>query len=163
MDPSIELLSLGTPVKVLIKFSLFIPAKNKKDKKTWVGVSDQTQILVEYGLTSFGDLQNWVAVACNTAFANTGSIITKNKFQVDSHVAYLDWLETAVDNGKSEVNLTLTMPNPSNTIKRAAKEDLLAAHAAHQQAMKATSAKRKSVVGEDEEDDLDDEKLDAVD
>ncbi|KNZ63582.1 hypothetical protein VP01_11250g1, partial [Puccinia sorghi] len=176
----------GTPVEVLIKFSLFIPAKNKKDKKTWVAVSDQTQISVEYRLTFFGDFQNWVAVACNTAFANTGSIITKSiesrtptiewlatisrtqrflkkdKFQVDSHAAYLDWLETAVDNGKSEVNLTLTMPN-SDAIKRAAKEDLLAAHAAHQQAMKATSAKRKSVSGKDKEDDSDDEELDTVD
>ncbi|KNZ48641.1 hypothetical protein VP01_551g7, partial [Puccinia sorghi] len=164
---------------------LFIPAKNKKDKKTWVGVSDQTEILVEYGLTSFGDFQNWVAVTCNTAFANTGSIITKSfeyrtltikwlatisrtqrflkkdKFQVDCHAAYLDWLKTAAKNGKSEDNLTLTMPNPSDTIKQAAKEDLLAAHAAHQQAMKDTSAKQKSAAGEDEEDYLDDEELDV--
>ena len=43
----------GTPIEVLIKFSLFIPAKNKKDKKTWVGVSDNTQISVDYGLTAF--------------------------------------------------------------------------------------------------------------
>ncbi|KNZ48638.1 hypothetical protein VP01_551g4 [Puccinia sorghi] len=58
-------------------------------------------------------------------------------------------------------NLTLTMPNPSDTIKQAAKEDLLAAHAAHQQAMKDTSAKQKSAAGEDEEDYLDDEELDV--
>ncbi|KNZ52062.1 hypothetical protein VP01_3707g2 [Puccinia sorghi] len=67
--------------------------------------------------------------------SRTQRFLKKDKFQVDSHFVYLDWLKTVVNNGKSEVNLTLTMPNPSDTIKQAAKEDLLAAHAAHQQVM----------------------------
>ncbi|KNZ46839.1 hypothetical protein VP01_6900g1 [Puccinia sorghi] len=92
----------------------------------------------------------------------TQSFLKEDKFQADSHTAYLDWLEMVVNNGKSEVNLTLTMPNPSDVIKQAAKDDLLAAHA-QQQAMKDTSAKRKSAAGKDEEDNLDDEELDTVD
>ncbi|KNZ50508.1 hypothetical protein VP01_4380g1 [Puccinia sorghi] len=116
----------GTPVKVLIKFSLFIHQEQKIQE--YLGFRNQKQILVEYRLNSFSDFQNWVAVACKTAFENTGSIITKNKFHVDSHSVSVNWLKKAVKTGKSDVNLTLTMPNPSEMIKQAEKEDLLAAH-----------------------------------
>ncbi|KNZ59066.1 hypothetical protein VP01_1805g2 [Puccinia sorghi] len=116
----------GVPIKICIKFNLFI-------------VNFQTQ----------------VADACNKAFTNTGPIICqsiasanptiewlttiartpkflkKDKFQLLSQAHYISWLDTAVDGRKSKVGLLLTMANPAEALKQVAKEDLVAAHVAH--------------------------------
>ncbi|KNZ49059.1 hypothetical protein VP01_5238g1, partial [Puccinia sorghi] len=76
----------GAPIKGIIKFSLFIPAK-----KTWVGVSDQAEVMVDYGFTAFTYFQERVAVACNDTFVNTSTIIKKS---VESHHPTIEWLAT---------------------------------------------------------------------
>ncbi|KNZ57265.1 hypothetical protein VP01_2199g1 [Puccinia sorghi] len=112
-------------------------------------------------LTSFSDFQNWRIESQMQTIARTKRFLKKDKFHVDSH-SDMDWLKTAVNTGKSEVNLILTMFNPSHIIKQAAREDLLAAHAAHQQEIKETLAKQKSATGKDDKDNLDDEEHDTV-
>ena len=86
----------------------------------------------------------------------------ERQFHVQTHSAYIDWLETADNNTKSEFNLTLTVPNLTDTIKQAAKEDLLEAHAAHQEAFNKISAKEKFVRGEDGKDKANKEGLDTI-
>ncbi|KNZ53935.1 hypothetical protein VP01_3097g2 [Puccinia sorghi] len=174
----------GTSVKVLIKFSLFIPGKKKQGKKMWVGVSDNTDITINYGMSAFQDFQEQVASACNFALPNTGPIIMKSvllntptikwqatiartprflkkdQFYIQVHSDYLDWLGT----GKSNVSLTLSMPKPSKATKWAAKEDLLAAHAAAlKAAMNNHSAKQKTIMINNDKEGTEDEEIDVID
>ncbi|KNZ53309.1 hypothetical protein VP01_3282g1 [Puccinia sorghi] len=133
--------SLSPKFQYPFDLSLFIPAKKKQDKKTWVEVQrssgDYGGLCVELRHPTI----EWLAT-----IPITPRFLKKDKFHMETNSAYIDWLETAANANKSEVNMALTMPNPSDAIKGAAKEDLLAAHAAHQLAYK-----------------TDDEELDAVD
>ncbi|KNZ60212.1 uncharacterized protein VP01_1595g2 [Puccinia sorghi] len=82
----------GFPIKVIIKFHLFITGKSKQEKKTWVSVADKTNILVDYRLTSFEDFQTRVATACNYTFSNTGPIILKS---ISSRTQTIEWTNIA--------------------------------------------------------------------
>ncbi|KNZ47748.1 hypothetical protein VP01_6186g1 [Puccinia sorghi] len=76
---------------------------------------------------------------------------------------YKSWLNTADNGRKSEVGLLLTMANPAEALKQAAKEDLVAAHVAHEVAKKEASRKRKALGENEDSDDNDNEDLDAFD
>ncbi|KNZ47195.1 hypothetical protein VP01_660g2 [Puccinia sorghi] len=99
----------GCPIEVIIKLHLFIAGKIKQEKKTCV--AKKTNILVDYGLTSFEDFQTRVAMAMP-------NFLKKDKYCFQSQSDYTTWLQTAADTEKSEVSLTLTMPNPADAAKR---------------------------------------------
>ncbi|KNZ45638.1 uncharacterized protein VP01_795g5 [Puccinia sorghi] len=111
----------GVPVKILIKFKLFIAGKKMHDKKTWVSVGDETNIQVLYGLTSFEDFQQKVAAACKTGpiilksmashnptmewlatIVRAPNFLKKDKYQLMSWSHYKLWLETAVNTNKAK-------------------------------------------------------------
>ncbi|KNZ47380.1 hypothetical protein VP01_6442g1, partial [Puccinia sorghi] len=113
----------GVPIKTCIKFNLFIVSNQKQDKKTWISVGEETDISVNYGLTLFEDFQTQLAT-----IARTPKFLKKEKFQLLSREHYKSWLDMVVDGRKSEVGLLLTMANPAEALKQAAKEELVAAH-----------------------------------
>ncbi|KNZ59264.1 hypothetical protein VP01_1771g6, partial [Puccinia sorghi] len=82
----------GFPIKVIIKFHLFIAGKSKQEKKnTWVSIANEANILVDYGLTYFKDFQTRVAMACNNTFSNTPPLILKS---ISSQTPTIEWLVT---------------------------------------------------------------------
>ncbi|PLW22088.1 hypothetical protein PCASD_17726 [Puccinia coronata f. sp. avenae] len=94
----------------------------------------------------------------------TPNFLKKDKYEVTNHASYSNWVETAYDVSRSEIGLLLKMSNPAEAIKRAQREDLLAAQADHEEAVQIAAAKRKASNGDDDNPDADaDDELDPVD
>jgi len=144
--------------------------KTQAKKKTWgvVNSSHDVPIDVEVEVTSFVDFQSKVITACNEHFGGAGRVIRKgltarpqaifwygsiarcrsfakkDLCEIHHSYQYRDWLDVACDAGRSEVALSLKMENPSKVAKRAEMEDLLAAQALRDDAIKnSVSSKRK--------------------
>ncbi|KNZ48094.1 hypothetical protein VP01_5913g1 [Puccinia sorghi] len=130
--------------------------------KTWKVVKsrDVFDIEVLYGLTPFNEFQEMVARKCNVGFPNTTPIVMKTRICWFASIPkvsvflkkhkhklngtdYKDWLKSAKYAKKSKVFLKLKMDNPAGAIKDTEMEDLLAAPAAHEQAVKEMNGKRK--------------------
>jgi hypothetical protein len=177
-------------INIKIGFRLFVAGKNKQEKKIWlpINLTEDFSIEVTVGTTTFDEYQKMVINACNKAFPNSGPIIKKDltarapqikwygtipktpnflkkdKYQVTDHASYSNWVKTAYDVSRSEIGLLLKMSNPAEAIKRAQREDLLAAQADHEEAVQIAAAKRKASNGDDDNPDADaDDELDPVD
>ncbi|KNZ53574.1 hypothetical protein VP01_319g5 [Puccinia sorghi] len=163
----------GTLIKVIVAFKLFIAGKKRNNKKTWKAVKSRNvfDIEVMYGVTSFDEFQEMVARKCNNGFPNTTPIVIKSiatgspsifwfasipkvsvflkkhKCELKNGLDYNNLLKLADNAKKREVFLKLEMDNPADAIKDAEMEDLLAAQAAHRQAIKKVNGKRKSGLG----------------
>ncbi|KNZ55229.1 hypothetical protein VP01_2733g1 [Puccinia sorghi] len=124
---------------------------------------------VNYGLTLFKDFQTQVADACNKAFTNNGPIILKSIAFANPTI---EWLAT-ISRTPRFLKRTNSNSCPEHTtnlgsiwqlaLKRAAKEDLVAAHVAHEVAKKEASRKQKALglKGNEDSDNNDKEDLDA--
>ncbi|KNZ47240.1 hypothetical protein VP01_657g8 [Puccinia sorghi] len=135
--------------------------KKKNDKKTWKVVKSRNVFDIEvlYGLNPFDEFQEMVARKCNIGFPNTNPIVMKSIATgspriccIDANLNgmdYKDWLKSADDAKKSKVFLKLKMDNPADAIKDTEMEDLLAAQAAHEQAVKEMNSKQKLCSGDD--------------
>ncbi|PLW48536.1 hypothetical protein PCANC_12183 [Puccinia coronata f. sp. avenae] len=177
-------------INIKIGFRLFVAGKNKQEKKIWLPINSTEDFSIEVmvGTTTFDEYQKMVINACNKAFPNSSPIIKKDltarapqikwygtipktpnflkkdKYEVTDHASYSNWVETAYDVSRSEIGLLLKMSNPAEAIKRAQREDLLAAQADHEEAVQIAAAKRKASDGDDDDPDANaDDELDPVD